>query len=137
MIKPIITDLFFLQQKSTPATKDDLQIITDLQDTIKANADRCVGMAANMIGVSKTILVALIGKEYVVMINPEIVDKSRLFYETEEGCLSLEGTRPTKRYKAITVEYLDKKWKKKKLTLKDFEAQIVQHEIDHFNGIII
>ena len=137
MIKPIVTDLFFLRQKSVPATKDDMQIVTDLLDTIKANADRCVGMAANMIGADKTIMVALIGKEYEILINPKITDKSRLFYETEEGCLSLEGTRPTKRYKAITVEYLDRKWKKKKKTFKDFEAQIIQHEMDHFDGIII
>lgn len=137
MIKPIVTDLFFLQQKSVPATKDDGQVVTDLLDTVKANAERCVGMAANMIGVNKTILVALIGKNYEIFINPEIVDKSKLFYETEEGCLSLEGTRPTKRYKAITVEYLDKHWKKKKRTFKDFEAQIIQHEMDHFYGTII
>ncbi len=137
MIKPIVTDQFFLSQKSIPATKEDMDIVTDLLDTIKANAERCVGMAANMIGVNKTVLVALIGKEYAVMINPKIVDKSRLTYEAEEGCLSLEGTRPTMRYKAITVEYLDRKWKKKKQTFKDFEAQIIQHEMDHFDGIII
>ncbi len=137
MVREIVTDMFFLGQKSEPATKDDLQAVTDLLDTVKANSDRCVGMAANMIGVRKTILVALIGKEYVVMINPKIVDKTKLSYETEEGCLSLEGVRPTKRHKAITVEYLDRKWKKKKQTFRDFEAQIIQHEIDHFEGIII
>ena len=71
------------------------------------------------------------------MINPKIVDKTKLAYETEEGCLSLEGVRPTKRYKAITVEYLDRRWKKKKQTFRDFEAQIIQHEMDHFEGIII
>lgn len=137
MVKPIITDMFFLGQKSVPMTKDDRQVITDLLDTIKANADRCVGMAGNMIGINKTVLVALIGKEYVIMINPKITDKSKLFYETEEGCLSLEGVRPAKRFKAITVEYLDKNFKKKKQTFKDFDAQIIQHEIDHFEGIII
>lgn len=137
MVREIVTDMFFLGQKSTPATKDDKQIISDLLDTINANADRCVGMAANMIGVSKTILVALMGKEYVIMINPVITDKSKLTYETEEGCLSLEGARPVTRYKAITVEYFDKKWKKKKQTFKDFEAQIIQHEMDHFEGKII
>ena len=114
MVKPIITDMFFLGQKSVPMTKEDRQVITDLLDTIKANADRCVGMAGNMIGINKTVLVALIGKEYVIMINPKITDKSKLFYETEEGCLSLEGVRPVKRFKAITVEYLDKNFKKKK-----------------------
>lgn len=137
MIREVVTDMFFLGQKSEPATKEDLQVAEDLLDTVKANAERCVGMAANMIGVRKTILVALIGKEYAVMINPKIIDKTKLTYETQEGCLSLEGVRPTKRYKAITVEYLDRKWKKKKQTFKDYEAQIIQHEMDHFEGKII
>lgn len=137
MVREIVTDMFFLSQKSATATKDDIQIAKDLLDTVKANADRCVGMAANMIGEQKTILVALTGKEYTVMINPKIVDKTKLTYETEEGCLSLSGVRPTTRYKAITVEYLDMKWKKKKQTFKDYEAQIIQHEMDHFDGIII
>lgn len=137
MIREIVTDMFFLGQKSEPATKDDLQVAADLLDTVKANAEKCVGMAANMIGVRKTILVALTGKEYTVMINPKIVDKTKLTYETEEGCLSLEGVRPAKRHKAITVEYLDRRWKKKKQTFRDFEAQIIQHEMDHFEGIII
>lgn len=137
MIKPIVTDQFFLQQKSVPATKDDRQVITDLLDTIKANSDRCVGMAANMIGVNKTVLVALIGNNYVVMINPKIVDISCAEYTAEESCLSLTGTRTANRRKAITVEYYDKKWKKKKETYRDFEAQIIQHEMDHFDGIPI
>ncbi len=137
MVREVVTDMFFLGQKSEPATKDDLQIAEDLLDTVKANSDRCVGMAANMIGFRKTILVALTGKEYTVMINPKITDKTKLSYETEEGCLSLEGVRSAKRYKAITVEYLDRKWKKKKQTFKDYEAQIIQHEMDHFEGIII
>ena len=137
MVREIVTDMFFLSQKSATATKDDIQIAKDLLDTVKANADRCVGMAANMIGEQKTILVALTGKEYTVMINPKIVDKTKLTYETEEGCLSLSGVRPTTRYKAVTVEYLDMKWKKKKQTFKDYEAQIIQHEMDHFDGIII
>lgn len=137
MIKPIVTDQFFLQQKSVPAAKDDRQVITDLLDTIKANSDRCVGMAANMIGVNKTVLAALIGKDYVVMINPKIVDKSGAEYAAEESCLSLTGTRTANRRKAITVEYYDKKWKKKKETYRDFEAQIIQHEMDHFDGILI
>lgn len=137
MVREIVTDMFFLSQKSVTATKDDIQIAKDLLDTVKANADRCVGMAANMIGEQKTILVTLTGKEYTVMINPKIVDKTKLTYETEEGCLSLSGVRPTTRYKAVTVEYLDMKWKKKKQTFKDYEAQIIQHEMDHFDGIII
>ena len=137
MIKPIVTDQFFLQQKSVPAAKDDRQVVTDLLDTVKANSDRCVGMAANMIGVNKTILVALIGKEYTVMINPKIVDSSRAEYTAKESCLSLTGTRTVSRRRGITVEYYDKKWKKKKQTFEGFEAQIIQHEMDHFDGILI
>lgn len=137
MIKEIIKDTIILSQKSEPASKADIQTVHDLLDTIKANSERCVGMAANMIGIHKTILVALVGKEYIIMINPEIIDKSKQFYEVKEGCLSLSGEHTAKRYKAVTVEYLDKKFKKKKQTFKDFEAQIIQHEIDHFNGILI
>ena len=137
MIREIVTDVLFLKQKSEPATKDDMQIARDLLDTVIANEDRCVGMAANMIGERKTILTAYIGNEYIIMINPVIVDKSKQFYETMESCLSLTGERPAKRYSVITVEYYDKKWKKKKQTFKEFEAQIIQHEMDHFEGIII
>lgn len=137
MIKEIVRDTFFLSLKSEPADKDDTQVIQDLLDTIKANADRCVGMAANMIGVRKTILVSLIGNKYVIMVNPKIVSKSSQIYETEEGCLSLDGQRKVKRYKSVTVEFLDRNFKKKKQTFKNFEAQIIQHEIDHFSGIII
>lgn len=106
-------------------------------DTIEANAERCVGMAANMIGVRKTILVAQIGKEYLIMVNPKIVDHSKQYYDVEESCLSLTGRRPAKRYPIIAVEYLDKKFKKKRQTFRDFEAQIIQHEMDHFEGILI
>lgn len=137
MVREIVTDVLFLKQKSEPATKDDMQIARDLLDTVKANEDRCVGMAANMIGERKTILTAYIGNEYIIMINPVIVDKSKQFYETMESCLSLTGERLTKRYNVITVEYYDKKWKKKKQTFREFEAQIIQHEMDHFEGIII
>lgn len=91
MIKEIVTDPIFLSQKSEPATKDDQQTIRDLLDTIEANAERCVGVAANMIGVRKTILVAQIGKEYLIMVNPKIVDHSKQCYDAEEGCLSLTG----------------------------------------------
>lgn len=137
MVREIVRDVIFLKQKSEPATRDDMQVIRDLLDTVKANEDRCVGMAANMIGERKTILTALVGKEYIIMVNPVITDKSKQTYETEEGCLSLVGERPATRYKAITVEYLDKRFKKKKQTFKDFEAQIIQHEMDHFDGVII
>ena len=94
-------------------------------------------MAANMIGERKTILVAQAGKDYLVMVNPKIVDHSKQCYETEESCLSLTGQRPVKRYSVIVVEYLDRKFKRKKQTFRDFEAQIIQHEMDHFEGIII
>ena len=137
MIKEIITDPIFLSRKSETATKDDRQTIIDLLDTIKANAERCVGMAANMIGVRKTILTAKIGNEYLIMVNPKIIGHSGQCYDAEEGCLSLTGQRHAKRYPVIAVEYLDKNFKKKKHTFKDFEAQIIQHEMDHFEGILI
>ena len=112
-------------------------MVQDLLDTICANADRCVGMAANMIGERKTILAAQIGKDYLVMINPKIVDHSKQCYESEESCLSLTGQRPVKRYSVIVVEYLARKFKRKKQTFRDSEAQIIQHEMDHFEGILI
>lgn len=137
MLKEIVKDKFFLAQKSEPAGREDVQVIQDLLDTIKENANRCVGMAANMIGVNKTVLVALIGNRYLIMVNPKIIRKSSQIYETEESCLSLDGQRKVKRYKSITVEFLDRNFKKKTQTFKDFEAQIIQHEIDHFSGILI
>ena len=137
MIREIVKDTFFLSQKSEPATRQDQPVIQDLLDTVRANADRCVGMAANMIGERKTILVEQAGKDYLVMVNPKIVDHSRQCYETEESCLSLTGQRPVKRYSVIVVEYLDRKFKRKKQTFRDFEAQIIQHEMDHFEGILI
>ncbi len=136
MVKQIVRDVIFLGQKSEPATKADLQVGRDLQDTLRANKDRCVGMAANMIGVKKNIIIISMGELDIVMFNPVIVSKSGL-YETEEGCLSLEGVRKTNRYKEIEVEYLDFNWKKQKLKLKDWTAQIAQHEIDHLSGKII
>ncbi len=137
MIKEIVTDPIFLSRKSEPASKEDIQTINDLLDTLKANSCRCVGMAANMIGVSKTILAAIIDNEYIVMINPKITDKSKRSFEAEESCLSLNGVRKAVRYFSITVEYLDCKFKRKKQTFTGFNAQIIQHEIDHFNGILI
>lgn len=136
MIKQIVRDVLFLGQKSEPATRDDLQVGRDLQDTLSANRGRCVGMAANMIGVKKNIIIVNMGIIDVVMFNPVIVSKSGL-YETEEGCLSLDGVRKTNRYREIEVEYLDFSWKKQKLKLKDWPAQIAQHEIDHLSGKII
>ena len=137
MVKDIVRDEAVLAVKSEPATKADMQTVRDLLDTVKANVERCVGMAANMIGVHKTILVALIGDEYIAMINPKIVDRSKDTYETEEGCLSLNGVRPVRRHRIITVEYLDRKFKRRREIFRDFEAEIIQHEMDHFSGIII
>ena len=136
MVKNIVRDVFFLAQKSEPATKEDLQVGRDLMDTLKANRERCVGMAANMIGVRKNIIIVNMGMMDVVMFNPVIVKKS-MPYETEEGCLSLDGVRPTTRYQNIEVEYYDFGWKKQRMKLSGWTAQICQHEVDHLSGIII
>lgn len=136
MVKPIVKDIFFLGQKSEPATKADLQVGRDLQDTLNANRAGCVGMAANMIGVKKNIIIVNMGLLDVVMFNPVIIAKSEP-YDTEEGCLSLTGVRPCTRYQNIEVEYYDFNWKKQKIRLEGWTAQICQHEIDHCNGVII
>ena len=136
MIKPIVRDVFFLRQKSETATKPDLSVGRDLQDTLAANRDRCVGMAANMIGVRKRIIIVNIGFMNLVMYNPVIVKKDTP-YETEAGCLSLEGVRKTIRYQNIEVEYLDGIWKKHRQAYSGWIAQIIQHEVDHLEGRII
>lgn len=136
MIKQINHDLTFLSQKAQLATKADRNVVTDLQDTLKANAETCVGMAANMIGVNKRIIIFSMGIMNVVMINPIIISKSQP-YDTKEGCLSLTGERPTKRYKNITVKYLDTDFQEHTQEFSDFIAEIIQHEIDHCEGIII
>lgn len=136
MVKPIVKDIFFLGQKSEPATKADLQVGRDLKDTLNANRAGCVGMAANMIGVKKNIIIVNMGLLDVVMFNPVIIAKSEP-YDTEEGCLSLTGVRPCTRYQNIEVEYCDFNWKKQKIRLEGWTAQICQHEIDHCNGVII
>ncbi len=136
MIRPIMKDEKFLAQKSVPATKADLAVVEDLIDTLRANLERCVGMAANMIGIKKRIIVFAIGEIIVPMINPVSVKKEKS-YVTEESCLSLVGFRETTRYETIEVEYLDKQFNKQKGTFTGFVAQIIQHEIDHCNGIII
>lgn len=136
MIKPIVKDLLFLQQKAQLATEKDIEIGQDLLDTLKANQDRCVGMAANMIGVQKQVIIFMYGMVPVIMFNPILKRKSSP-YRAEESCLSLAGSRLTNRYKEITVEYLDQHWRKQTLTLKDFPAQICQHELDHLEGILI
>ena len=136
MVQPIVKDVFFLGQKSEPATKADLQVGRDLQDTLQAHRAECVGMAANMIGVKKNVIIVNMGMADVVMFNPVIVSKSEAF-ETEEGCLSLTGLRPCTRYRSIEVEYMDFEWKKQKIKLRGWTAQIAQHEMDHLNGTII
>ncbi len=136
MIRPICKDVMFLSQKAVPATKEDINIGKDLLDTLVANKDRCVGMAANMIGVNKAIIVVNMGFYNLVMYNPKITRKSNI-YSTSEGCLSLLGERNTKRYEKIEVEYQDERFDKKTLSLSGFIAQIVQHEVDHLSGIII
>ncbi|MCR1876394.1 peptide deformylase [Paraclostridium bifermentans] len=136
MIKAVVKDILFLEQKSELATKDDVEVINDLIDTLRANLDHCVGMAANMIGVKKRILVFSVGEMIIPMVNPVIL-KKEIPYEAEESCLSLEGFRKTTRYEKIEVEYLDKNFKKHKQIFTGFTAQIIQHEVDHFEGIII
>ena len=136
MIKKITRDPMFLAQKSVDATEADKQVITDLLDTLRANLDHCVGMAANMIGVSKNIIVVAAGSFQFAMINPVIAKKTGAF-QTEEGCLSLDGVRPCTRYKEIEVDYLDTNFKKQHGKYIGWTAQIIQHEVDHCNGIVI
>ena len=136
MVRKIVKDVMFLGQKSVPAEKMDLQVGRDLQDTLNANREHCVGMAANMIGVKKNIIIVSMGFADLVMFNPVILHKEEP-YETEEGCLSLSGVRPTIRYQKIEVEYRDWNWEKKTLKLNGWTAQIAQHEIDHLDGRII
>ncbi|MBQ8821589.1 MAG: peptide deformylase [Lachnospiraceae bacterium] len=136
MVKPVCKDVLFLSKKAEPATQADMQIALDLLDTLKANEAGCVGMAANMIGVNKSIIAVSMGFMNVAMFNPVIVKKSGP-YETEEGCLSLAGVRGTKRYQEIELEYYDMSWKKQRQKYSGWIAQIIQHECDHLKGIII
>lgn len=136
MQKPIIHDEEFLAQKSEPATFMDIAVAQDLLDTLAAHAEYCVGLAANMIGVRKRIIAVNVGPMNIAMLNPEIVKRSGK-YMTEEGCLSLTGERQTVRYEKITVKYLDLQFKPHKESFSGFTAQIIQHEVDHCDGIII
>lgn len=136
MVKEIVKDVMFLSQKAEKATEKDKYIANDLLDTLKANRDRCVGLAANMIGYNKAIICVSGGLYDFVMINPVITSRSG-DYETEEGCLSLIGERRCKRYKEIEVDYLDINFNKRHGKYTEFVAEIIQHEIDHTNGIII
>ena len=136
MIKPVTRDVMFLACPSERATEADKQVITDLLDTLNANLDGCVGMAANMIGVRKRIIVVRMGPVSMPMINPEIVAKSGE-YEAEEGCLSLSGVRKCRRWRNIEVSYQDAAFLPRRQKYNGWIAQIIQHEIDHCNGVII
>ena len=136
MIKPIVKDVLFLGRKSAPAGKEDIQTGIDLADTLEFHREECVGMAANMIGVSKNIIIVNTGMKDLVMFNPVILKKEEP-YEAEEGCLSLTGVRKTTRYEKIVMEYYDFQWKKHRETFTGFTAEICQHEMDHLEGIII
>ena len=136
MVREICKDAAFLAQKAEPATADDLVVAQDLLDTLVAHRDGCVGMAANMIGVNKRIIVFDSEGKYMVMFNPVIVRRSGV-YEAEEGCLSLTGTRKTKRFQTIKVQWQNEKFQTRIKTFTGWTAEIIQHEIDHCEGMII
>ena len=136
MIKPITKDPIFLAQKSVPATILDLPVAQDLKDTLEAHREGCVGMAANMIGVNKQIIIFDDHGSATVMFNPELVKCSGA-YEAEEGCLSLSGVRKTRRWRQIKVQYQNERFETRLKTYTGFTAQIIQHEIDHCNGVLI
>ena len=136
MIREFCKDEAFLPRKADPATPDDLQVAADLLETLEHHKDGCVGMAANMIGVNKRIIAFDNEGTYLVMFNPEIIKKSGP-YQAEEGCLSLTGTRPARRWKTIKVRWQNGKFQERLKTFTGWTAQIIQHEIDHCEGIII
>lgn len=136
MERPIVRDPIFLARRSIPATPADVPLAQDLLDTLKAHRDGCVGMAANMIGEAKRIIVFDREGEYMTMFNPMIVKCSGP-YETEEGCLSLPGQRKARRYRSIKVQYQNEQFQTRLKTFTGWTAQIIQHEIDHCNGILI
>ena len=136
MVRPVVRDMLFLGQRSVNATKADLSVGQDLLDTLRANRESCVGMAANMIGIRKRIIVVSIGQIDVVMFNPVILSKQTP-YPAEEGCLSLDGTRRTIRFREIEIEYRDSRWIQQKKRFSGWTAQIIQHEIDHCDGVVI
>ena len=136
MVQDIMRDETFLSQKAEPATLEDLPVAQDLLDTLAAHKDGCVGMAANMIGVCKRIIVFDNEGKYTVMFNPEIIKKSGS-YEAEEGCLSLTGIRKAKRWQSIKVQYQNEQFQIRFKTFTGWTAQIIQHEIDHCEGVLI
>lgn len=136
MVRELMKDTVFLAQKAQPATADDIPTADDLLDTLRAHADGCVGMAANMIGVNKRIIAVENEGSYLVMLNPEILRRSSP-YDTEEGCLSLSGTRPVRRWNSIKVRWQNEQFQTRIKTFTGWTAQIIQHEIDHCEGILI
>ena len=136
MIREICKDEAFLAQKAEPATPEDRAIAQDLLETLEHHKNGCVGMAANMIGENKRIIAFDDEGSYMVMFNPEIIKKSGP-YDAKEGCLSLSGTRPAKRWKTIKVRWQNEKFQERLKTFTGWTAQIIQHEIDHCEGIII
>ena len=136
MVREIMRDEAFLSQKAEPATLEDLPVAQDLMDTLTAHRDGCVGMAANMIGVCRRIIVFDNEGKHMVMFNPEIIKKSGP-YEAEEGCLSLTGTRKAKRWQSIKVQYQNEQFQTRFKTFTGWTAQIIQHEIDHCEGVLI
>ena len=136
MICEICKDEFFLRLPSREATAEDMDIAQNLLDTLEAHSDGCVGMAANMIGVSKRIIAFDCEGTYMVMFNPVILKKERA-YQTGEGCLSLSGSRRTERFQSIKVQWQNEKFQTRVKTFTGWTAQIIQHEIDHCNGILI
>ncbi len=136
MVREIVHDPIFLGRSSVPATAEDVATADDLLETLRANADKCVGMAANMIGVAKRIIVFDDNGTYAEMFNPEIISAKEP-YETEEGCLSLAGTRKTKRYKSVKVRWQNRLMQTRVKNFTGWTAEIIQHEIDHCNGILI
>ena len=136
MIQPVNKDPLSLARKSTDATREDISVVQDLLDTLRAHEQECVGMAANMIGVHKRIIAVNADGQLLLMFNPEILRKSGR-YQTEEGCLSLDGVRQTERFHSIKVRYLDTNFSVRIKTFTGWTAQIIQHEIDHCNGVLI
>lgn len=136
MVKKIVKGIHIFAKKAEPATRADGQLVIDLLDTLKANSQTCVGMAANMIGVNKSVIVVAAGPFQFAMVNPVITGKAGE-YQTKESCLSLDGERPCTRYEEIEVDYLDQNFKPQHGKYSGFTAQIIQHEIDHCNGVVI
>lgn len=137
MVKEIMKDLLFLGRKAEATTKEDRAIAEDLLDTLRAHRDHCVGMAANMIGEQKAIIAIVEGNRLTAMLNPEVVKKSPKTYKTVEGCLSIPGEREVERHDWIEVKYRDMDWHKEKRKFTGFEAEIIQHELDHLEGKLI